>query len=116
MQGNIKETEAPQMAFGDAMEVTQSPPQSWEDRVQQEEDKQERCSSTGGDSQPCPSSPQLEDCDISMAEEGQQQQCDSDIMVEEESMDTNKPLGSSEPALLLEKAFLEGLKAEVEED
>ena len=89
--------------------------------MQEEEDEQERCSSTRGDSQPCPSSPWLEGCDISdvlMAEEGPQQ-CDSDIVVEEEreeSMETDEPLGSAAPALLLEKAFPEGLEAEVEED
>ena len=53
-----------------------------------------------------------------MAEEGSQQ-CDSDIMVEEgreESMETDEPLDSAAPALLLEKALLEDLKAKVEED
>ena len=109
------------MAFRDAMEVPQSPPLSWEDRVQEEEDEQERHSSTIGDSQLCPSSPRLEGCnvsDVSMAEEGPQQ-CDSDIVVEEEreeSMETDETLDYAAPALLLEKAILEDLEAEVEED
>ena len=103
------------------MEVTQSPPLSWEDQVREEEDEQERHSSIGGDSQPCPSSPWMEGCNISnvsMAEEGPQQ-CDSDVMVEEEieeSMETDEPSNIAMPALLLEKAFLEGLEAEAEED
>ena len=57
----------------DVMEVTQSPPLSWEDQVREEEDEQERHSSIGGDSQPCPSPARMEGCsvsDISMAEEG----------------------------------------------
>ena len=109
------------MASRDTMEVAQSPPLSWEDRVWEEEDEQERHSSTGGDSQPCLSSPQLEGCnvsDVSMAEEGPQQ-CDSDVVVEEEieeSMDTDEPLNSAAPALLPEKALPEGLEAEAEED
>ena len=52
--------------------------------MQEEEDEHERHSSTGGDSQPCLSSPRLEGCDvsdISMAKEGPQQ-CDSDVIVE----------------------------------
>ena len=64
------------MAFRDAMEVTRSPPMTWEDRVQEEEDEFERCSSTRGDFQLRPSSPQLEGCDvsdISMAKEDPQQ-------------------------------------------
>ena len=116
-----KKTEAPQTAFRDAMEVTRSLPLSWEDWVWEEEDEQERHSSTGGDSQLCPSSQQLEGCnvsDISMAEEVPQQ-CDSDVVVEEEreeSMETDEPLDSAAPALLLEKAIPEDLEAEVEED
>ena len=53
-----------------------------------------------------------------MAKEGPQQ-CDSDVVVEEEreeSMETDAPLHSATPALLPEKAILEDLKAEVEED
>ena len=105
------------MASKDVMEVAQSPPLSWEDWVQEEEDKQERHSFTEGDSQPCPSSPQLEGCNISnvsMADEGPQQH-DSDVVVEEEeSMETDEPIDSGSPALLPEKAFLEGHKAEAE--
>ena len=103
------------------MEVTQSPPLSWEDWVWEEEDKQERHSSIGGDSQLCPSSPWMEGCnisDVSMAEEGPQQ-CDSDVMVEEEieeSMEMDEPSNIAMPALLPEKAFPEGLEAEAEED
>ena len=53
-----------------------------------------------------------------MAEEGPQQ-CNSDMIVEEEreeSMETDAPLDSAAPALLQEKAMPENLKAEVEED
>ena len=60
------------MAFRDAMNVAQSPPMSWEDWVQEEEER-ERHSSTRGDSQPGPSPLPLEGCgvsDVSMAEEG----------------------------------------------
>ena len=87
----------------------------------EEEDKQERHSSVGGDSQPCPSPPQREGCnisDISMAEEGPQQ-CDSDIVVEEEveeSMEMDEPTDSGSPTVLLEKAFPEGPEAEADED
>ena len=103
------------------MEVTRSPPMTWEDRVQEEEDERERCSSTRGDSRPCPSSPRLESCDVSdvsMAEEGPQQY-DSDVVVEEEReecMETDAPQDSAKPAPPLEKAMLENLEAEVEED
>ena len=89
--------------------------------MQEEEEECERCSSTGGDSQPYLSSPPLEGCnisDISMAEEGPQQ-CDSDMIVEEEreeSMETDAPLDSATPTPLKEKAISEDLKAEVEED
>ena len=109
------------MASRDTMEVTQSPPLSWEDWVWEEEDEQERHSSIGGDSQPCLSPPWMEGCNISdvlMAEEGPQQ-CDSDIMVEEEieeSMEMDEPSNIATPAPLPEKAFLDGLEAEAEED
>ena len=69
---------------------------TWEDQVQEEEEECERHSSTGGDSQLCPSSLPLEGCnvsDVSMAEEGPQQ-CNSDVIVEEEreeSMETDAP-------------------------
>ena len=116
-----KKAEAQQMAFRDAMEVTRSPPMTWEDQVQEEEEEHKRHSSTGGDSQPCPSSPPLEGCnisDISMAEEGPQQ-CDSDVIVEEEreeSMETDAPLDSATPTLLKEEAIPEDPEAEVKED
>ena len=115
----LKKTESPQMASKDAMEVAQSPPLSWEDWVWEEEDEQERHSSTEGDSQPCPSSPWLEGCNVSdvlMADEGPQQH-DSDVVVEEEeSMETDEPVDSGSPALLPEKAFPEGPEAEGDED
>ena len=103
------------------MEVTQSPPLSWEDRVREEEDKQERHSSVGGDSQPCPSPPRMEGCNVSdilMAKEGLQQ-CDSNIIVEEEveeSMEMDQPSNVGAPAPLPDKAFLEGSEAEAEDD
>ena len=109
------------MAFRDAMDVTWSPPMTWEDQVQKEEEECERHSSTGGDSQLGLSSPPLEGCnvsDISMAKEGPQQ-CDSDVIVEEEreeSMETDAPLDSATPTLLKEKAIPEDLEAKVKED
>ena len=109
------------MASRDAMEVAQSPPLSWEDQVQEEEDEQERHSSVGGDSQPCLSPPWMEGCNISdilMAEEGPQQ-CDSDIMVEEEieeSMEMDEPSNIATPVPLPDKAFPEDSKAEAEGD
>ena len=87
----------------------------------EEEDEQERHSSTGGESQQCPSSPWLEGCnvsDVSMAN-GAPQQRDSDVVVEEEreeSMEMDEPSDSATPALLPEKAFPEGLETEAEED
>ena len=50
-----------------------------------------------------------------MAEEGPQQR-DSNIVVEEESMETDAPLDSAAPAPPSEKAMPENLEAEVEED
>ena len=107
------------MAFRDAMEVTRSLPMTWEDWVQEEEEH-ERHSSMGGDSLPNLSSPPLEGniSDVSMAEDGPQQ-CDSDVIVEEEreeSMETDAPLDSTTPTPLKEKVISEDLKAEVEED
>ena len=120
-RSETKKAETQQMAFRDAMEVARSPAMTWEDQVQEEEDKCEGHSSTRGDSQSCPSSPRLEGCDISdisMAEEGPQQH-DSDVVVEEEreeSMETDAPLDSAKPTPPSEKAMPENLKAEVEED
>ena len=112
-----KRAESPQTAFRGIMEVTQSPPLSWEDRVQEEEDEQERHSSVRGDSQPCLSPVQMEGCSISdvlMAEEGPQQG-NSNVVVEEEveeSMETDELSNVNAPAPLLDKAFLEGSEAE----
>ena len=101
------------------MEVAQSPPLSWEDWAWEEEDKQERHSSVGGDSQLCPSPPQLEGCnisDVSMADEGLWQ-CDSDVVVEEdESMEMDGHADSGSPAVLLEEGFLGGPGAEADKD
>ena len=78
------------------------PPLSWEDRVREEEDEEERHSSIGGDSQPCPSPACMEGCsisDVSMAEEGPQQG-DSDVVVEEEveeSMEMDEPSNIDTP-------------------
>ena len=107
-----KRAESLRTASMDVMEVTQSEPLSWEDRVREEEDEQERHSSIGGDSQPCPSPARMEGCsisDVSMAEEGPQQG-DSDVVVEEEveeSMETDEPSNIDAPAPLLDKAFLQ---------
>ena len=107
------------MASKDPMEVAWSPPLSWEDWVREEEEEQEGHFSTEDDSQQCPSSPQLEGCnvsDVSMADEGLQQH-DSDIIVEEEeSMEMDEPADSGSPAVLPEKAFPEGPEAEADED
>ena len=105
----------------DVMEVTQSPPLSWEDWVQEEEDEQERHSSIGGNSQPCPSPARMEACSVSdvwMAEEGPQQG-DSDVVVEEEveeSMEMDEPSNIDAPAPLPDKAFPESSEAEAEDD
>ena len=95
------------------MEVAQSPPLSWEERVQEEEDEQDRHSSIGGDSQPCPSPVRMEGCsvsDVSMAEEGPQQG-DSDVVVEEEveeNMEMDESLQHVDaPAPIPDKAILE---------
>ena len=109
------------MASMDIMEVTQSPPLSWEDRVREEEDEQERHSSVGGDSQPCPSPACMEGCsisDISMAEEGPQQG-NSNVVVEEEveeSMETDEPSNVDVPTPLPDKAFLKNSEAKAEDD
>ena len=97
------------------------PPLSWEEQVQEEEDEQERHSSIGGDSQPCPSPAPMEGCsvsDVSMAEEGPQQG-DSDIVVEEEveeNMETDEPPNIDAPAPITDEAFLESSKPEAEDD
>ena len=108
-------------ACTDVMEVAQSPPLSWEERVQEKEDEQERHSSIGGDSQPCLSPTHMEGCSISdvlMAEEGPQQG-DSDVVVEEEveeNMETDEPPNVDAPAPILDKAVLETSKPEAEDD
>ena len=105
----------------DVMEVAQSPPLSWEEWVQEEEDEQERHSSIGEDSQPCPSPARMEGCsvsDVSMAEEGPQQG-DSDIIVEEEveeNMEMDEPPNIDAPAPIPDKAFLESSEPEAEDD
>ena len=116
-----KRAESPRTASTDVMEVAQSPPLSWEDQVQEEEDEQERHSSIGGDSQPCPSPTHMEGCsisDVSMAEEGPQQG-DSDVVVEEEveeSMETDEPSNINAPTPLLDKTFMKSSEAEAEDD
>ena len=114
-----KKTESPPMASKDPMEVTQSPPLTWEDWVWEEEEVQEGHLPAERDSQQCLSSPRLEGCnlsDISMADEGLWQ-CESDVVVEEdESMETDEPADSGSPTVLLEKGFLEGPEAEADED
>ena len=114
-----KKTESPPTASKDPMEVAQSPPLTWEDRVWEEEEEQEGCLPAERDSQQCPSSSWLEGCnvsDVSMVDEGLQQR-DSDMVVEEdESMETDEPADSGSTAVLLEKGFLEGPEAEADED
>ena len=116
-----KRAESPRTVSTDVMEVTQSPPLSWEDRVREEEDEQERHSSVGGNSQPCLSPTCMEACsisDVSMAEEGPQQG-DSDVVVEEEieeNMETDEPTNVDAPAPLPAEAFPESSEAEAEDD
>ena len=111
------------MACTDDMEVARSPPLSWEERVQEEEDEKDRHSSIGGDSQPCPSPIRMEGCgtpisDVSMAEEGLQQG-DSDVVVEEEveeNMETDEPPNVEAPAPTPDKAVPETSEPEAEDD
>ena len=115
-----KRAGSPHTACADVMEVTQSPPLSWEEQVQEEEDEQDRHSSIGGDSQPCPSPVRMEGCsvsDISMAEEGPQQG-DSDIVMEEEveeNMEMDEPPNIDAPAPIPDKAVLETSEPEAED-
>ena len=116
-----KRAGSPHTACTDITEAAQPPPLSWEERVQEEEDEQERRSSIEGDFQPCPSPARVEGCsisDVSMAEEGPQQG-DSDIVVEEEveeNMETDEPPNIDAPAPIPDKAFLESSKPEAEDD
>ena len=109
------------MACTDVMEVAQSPPLSWEERVQEEEDEKDRHSSIGGDSQPCPSPVRMEGCsvsDVSMAEEGPQQG-DSNVVVEEEveeNMETDEPPNVDAPTPIPDKAVPETSEPEAEDD
>ena len=102
------------------MDITRSPSMSWEDRVQEEEE-QERHSSTEGDPKPDLPPPPLEGdsiSDVSMVNEVLLQ-CDSDMIIEEEreeSMETDAPLDSATPMPLKEKAMSEALKASDHED
>ena len=96
-----EEPEAWQMAFRDAMDLTQSPSMSWEDWVQEEEE-QERCSSMEGNPKPGSSPPPLEGdsvSDVSMVNEGFLQH-DSNVIIEEEreeGMETDALLDSATP-------------------
>ena len=116
-----KRAGSPHTACMDVMEVAQSPPLSWEERVQEEEDEQERHSSIGGDSQPCLSPARMEGCsisDVSMAEEGSQQG-GSDIVVEEEveeNMEMDEIPNVDAPTPIPDKAFLESSEPEAEDD
>ena len=89
--------------------------------MQEEEDEQDRHSSIGGDSQPCPSPIRMEGCSISdvlMAEEGPQQG-DSDVVVEEEveeNMEMDEPPNIDAPTPIPDKAFLESSEPEAEDD
>ena len=97
----MKETEAQQTAFRDAMDITQSPSLSWEDWVQEEEE-QEMHSSAAGDPEPGLYPLPLEGdsiSDVSMVDEGHLQ-CNSDVIIEEEreeGMETDPPLDSAAP-------------------
>ena len=71
--------------------------------------------------QPCPSPTRMEGCsasNVSMAEEGPQQ-CDSDIVVEEEveeNMETDELPNVDAPAPIMDKAFLESSEPKAEDD
>ncbi len=116
-----KRAGSPPTACTDDMEVARSPPLSWEERVQEEEDEKDRHSSIGGDSQPCPSPVRMEGCsvsDVSMAEEGLQQG-DSDVVVEEEveeNMETDEHPNVEAPAPTPDKAIPETSEPEAEDD
>ena len=116
-----KRAGSPPTACTDDMEVARSPPLSWEERVQEEEDEKDRHSSIGGDSQPCPSPVRMEGCsvsDVSMAEEGPQQG-DSDVVVEEEveeNMETDEPPNIEAPAPTPDKAVPGTSEPEAEDD
>ena len=103
------------------MEGTQSPPLSWEERVEEEEDEKDRHSSIGGDSQPCPSPIRMEGCsisDVSMAEEGPQQG-DSDVVMEEEveeNMEMDESPNVNAPTTIPDKAVPETSEPEAEDD
>ena len=93
---------------------------SWQDWVQEEEE-QERHSSTAGDSKPGLPLPPLEGgsiSDVSMVNEGLLQH-DSDVIVEEgreEGMEIDTPLESDAPMPLEGKARPEDLEARDHED
>ena len=100
------------MAFRDAMEPTQSSSMSWEDWVQEEEE-QKRHSPTEGKPNLGSSPPPLEGdniSDVSMVNDSLLQ-CDSNMVIEDESMETDVLLDSAAPVPLKEKAMSEDFEA-----
>ena len=116
----MKEPEAQQMAFRDVMDLTQSQSMSWEDQVQEEEE-QERHSSTEGDPKlGLPPLPLEGDSisDVSMVDEGLLQH-DPNMIIEEEreeGMEIDALLDSAAPKPPEGKAMSEDLKAGDHED
>ena len=111
----VKESEAQQMAFREAMELGHSPSMSWEDQVQKEEEQQRCDSSAKGSPESGSSPPVLEEgnaSDVSMVDDSPLQP-DSDVVVEEreESMDMDVPASPAAPVPLKEMPMQECLEA-----
>ena len=112
----VKEPEAQQTAFKEAMELGWSPSMSWEDQVQKEEEWQ-RCDSSAKGSPNLGSPPPLLEgentSNVSMVDDSPLQH-DSDMVVEEEreeSMDTDVPASPTAPTPLKEMPMQECFEA-----
>ena len=103
----VKESEAQQMAFIEAMELSHSSSMSWEDQVQKEEEQERHDSSAKGSSKLGLPPPVLEEgnaSNVSMVDDSPLQH-DLDVVVEEErgeSMDTDVPASPVAPTPLKE--------------
>ena len=98
----VKEPEAQQTAFKEAMELRKSPSMSWDDQVQKEEEWQRCDSSVKGSPDSGSPPPLLEEentSDVSMVDDSPLQH-DSDVVIKEErkeSMDTDVPASPAAP-------------------
>ena len=111
----VKESEAWQMAFREAMELGSSSSMSWEDQVQKEEEQQRHDSSVKGSPESGSPPPVLEEgntSDVSMEDDSPLQH-DLDMVVKEkeESMDTDVPASPAAPAPLKEMPMQECFEA-----